>query len=65
MREIAYTVSYTYPAMFQWTELILLHNLNFAEFEEGDDGCLAPEKVDELASNMKDRVGLYYVLYWF
>ena len=46
--------------------LILLHNLKFAELEEeGDDGCLAPEKVDELASNMKDRVGLYYVLYWF
>ena len=45
--------------------LILLHNLNFAELEEeGDDGCLAPEKVDDLASKMKERVGLYYVLYW-
>eukprot|EP00092_Neocalanus_flemingeri_P087963 GFUD01111089.1.p1 GENE.GFUD01111089.1~~GFUD01111089.1.p1 ORF type:complete len:578 (+),score=143.83 GFUD01111089.1:34-1767(+) len=42
MRELAYTLSYTYPFMFQYTGEV--------------EGLFGPEKVDILASKMKERM---------
>ena len=47
MREIAYTLSYIYPAMFQYTG-----------GEAG--GQVGPEKVDVLAQKMKERVSVIF-----
>ena len=47
MREIAYTLSYIYPAMFQYTG-----------GEAG--GQVGPEKVDVLAQKMKERVSVLF-----
>ena len=58
MRQISYTLSYTYPAMFQYTggsDICTIQMLNKIVFSEVE-GQICPEKVDVLAQKMKERV---------
>ena len=62
MREICYTLAYTYPAMFQHTGGYILNNDEglaksvFHSEVAGAGGKMCPEKIEILAPKMKERL---------
>ena len=58
MRELSYTLSYTYPAMFQYSGGIANPKCSNGSLVKisGPEGKLCPDKVDVLASKLKERV---------
>lgn len=67
MREICWALGNTYPAMFQYRAGILshyiIHILNWVSVELNDE--TAPEKSDELAARMKERVSFNCIVNQF